>query len=172
MFAFFRRPGAFQKTTSPDDRPDFFLLGGYHTIISCHFCWRFHRLWCCLFEQLVIHSLSQSVSSTDCRFTVSYRFSAALEQLSPSFDRAGWNGWKDPLPKYGQKIRDRQKWLSRENIISTHWLAVEWCHEQSYSFFQILKLATADRTQYVSSSSSLIAIVVVTLYELNFVCTI
>ena len=46
----------------------------------------------------------------------------------------------------------------------THFLGLKWCHKQSYSFRQSPNWVTADRAQYVWSSSSLITIVVMNLF--------
>ena len=46
----------------------------------------------------------------------------------------------------------------------THWLAVEWYHEQSYSLIKIPKSSTRDWANHVGSLSGLITNVVVTLF--------
>ena len=43
--------------------------------------------------------------------------------------------------------------------------ALKWCHEQSCSFRQIPKYVNANRSQHVRSSSCLITVVVMTLYQ-------
>ena len=76
-------------------------------------------------------------------------------------------GSKSPPP-----FQIAAKWLEiNENAnwanFRTHWLAVKWCREQSYSFRQIPKWVNANRAQYVRSSSRLIAILAMTLFLLS-----
>ena len=52
-----------------------------------------------------------------------------------------------------------------------HQLAVQRCHEQSYSFREIPKLETADRVQYLGSSIGLVSIVAMSLFlQTHYYC--
>ena len=60
-----------------------------------------------------------------------------------------------------QKVRDSQN-ISRARLIN-HFLALKWCHGQSYSFRQSPKWAIEYNIQYVWLLIGLIAIVMITL---------
>ena len=68
---------------------------------------------------------------------------------------------KSPFQIFSQTVRDRRR--CQHSTLRAYWLAVEWCHEQSYSFCQSPKCVNADWTRYVQSSSGLITTVMMIL---------